>query len=520
MDGHSPGDPELEDHDLQEEVRALKILNDTGVVIASQLELDAIVQAVVDAGVSITGAQFGAFFYNVLDDSGEAYLLYALSGAPQEAFSSYPHPRATPVFAPTFKGEGVVRSDDITQDPRYGAMGPHYGMPAGHLPVRSYLAVPVASRSGEVLGGLFFGHEEPGRFKARQERLMLGIAAQAAVAIDNARLFHALQTELKRREAVEATLRETDMRLNAVLDNATVAIFLMNDRQHCVYMNAAAEKLTGFSLAETQGRPLHDVIHHTRPDGSPFPLEECAIDRAFPENNQTQGEEVFVHRDGRFYPVAFTASPIRDAAARTIGTIVEVRDVSDEKRHEATRNLLIREVDHRARNALAVVQSILSLTKAETVEEYRNTVVGRVRALAAAQTRLTDQGWRGASLTELVHDALTALAREDSFQLKGPQIMVAPDQAQPISMIIHEWATNARKYGALSREGLVSVTWTATPVEIELVWSEAGGPSVTTPTRTGFGSRLITQLAEQLGATVTPEWRPDGLRVRLRIPRA
>jgi PAS domain S-box-containing protein len=122
-----------------------------------------------------------------------------------------------------------------------------------------------------------------------------------------------------------------ERRLNAVLDNASVAIFLMDERQHCSYMNAAAERLTGYTLAEVQGRPLHDVIHHTRPDGTHFPLEECAIDRAFPENNNTQGEEVFVHKDGHFYPVAFTASPIRDDGSRTVGTIIEARDISGRK---------------------------------------------------------------------------------------------------------------------------------------------------------------------------------------------
>ncbi|MBM0205643.1 PAS domain S-box protein [Micromonospora sp. STR1s_5] len=133
----------------------------------------------------------------------------------------------------------------------------------------------------------------------------------------------------------DRALADTSRRLNAVLDNATVAIFLMDDRQHCAYMNAAAERLTGYTFAETQGRPLHDVIHHTRPDGSHFPQHECAIDRAFPENAHTSGEEVFVHKDGHFYPVAFNASPIRDEASRTVGTVIEVRDISAEKAQEA-----------------------------------------------------------------------------------------------------------------------------------------------------------------------------------------
>jgi PAS domain S-box-containing protein len=130
---------------------------------------------------------------------------------------------------------------------------------------------------------------------------------------------------------INEKLRETTRRLNAVLDNASVAIFLMDDRQHCAYMNSAAEALTGYSLAETQGRPLHDVVHHSYPDGRPFLISECAIDRAFPENAHTSGEEVFVHKDGGFYPVAFVASPIRDDASKTIGTIIEVRDIREER---------------------------------------------------------------------------------------------------------------------------------------------------------------------------------------------
>ena len=143
--------------------------------------------------------------------------------------------------------------------------------------------------------------------------------------------------DLTERKHAEARLRETERRLNAVLDNATVSVLLMDDRQRCVYMNSAAEQLTGYTLAEVLARdcPLHNIVHHTYPDGRPFPLHECAIDRAFPENALTQGEEVFVHKDGHFYPVAFTASPIRDEASRTVGTIIEVRDISAEKAHEA-----------------------------------------------------------------------------------------------------------------------------------------------------------------------------------------
>jgi PAS domain S-box-containing protein len=190
--------------------RHLRLLNDTGASVARERDLEKIVQIVTDAGVELSGAQFGAFFYNVLTPDGGSYMLYSLSGVSRSAFENFPMPRNTAVFEPTFTGTGVVRSDNILQDHRYGKNAPRNGMPAGHLPVRSYLAVPVISRTGEVLGGLFFGHAETGRFQIEHESALLGIAGHAATAIDNARLLTRLQTlnaELEQRVAAEIAER-------------------------------------------------------------------------------------------------------------------------------------------------------------------------------------------------------------------------------------------------------------------------------------------------------------------------
>jgi len=204
----------LAEENAQEERHALEILNRAGSALAIETDLTKLVQIVTDAGVELTGAEFGAFFYNLINEKGESYTLYTLSGAPLEAFSKFPMPRNTQVFAPTFKGEGIVRSDDITRDPRYGHNSPRKGMPEGHLPVRSYLAVPVMSRSGEVLGGLFFGHAKTAVFSDRSERGLEGLAAEAAVAIDNARLAQAAQREIADRKRAEEALRD----LNATLE--------------------------------------------------------------------------------------------------------------------------------------------------------------------------------------------------------------------------------------------------------------------------------------------------------------
>ncbi|GGY08628.1 hypothetical protein GCM10010358_72020 [Streptomyces minutiscleroticus] len=174
--------------ELREEAAIVELLQEAGRTLAAELDLDALVQHAVDAATRLSGAAFGAFFYNVLGQTGESYLLYVISGADRSAFDGFPMPRNTQVFEPTFRGLGVVRSHDVTADPRYGHNAPHHGMPKGHLPVRSYLAVPVTSR-GTVLGGFFFGHPEPGVFTERHERLVTRVAAQTAVALQNAQAY-------------------------------------------------------------------------------------------------------------------------------------------------------------------------------------------------------------------------------------------------------------------------------------------------------------------------------------------
>jgi PAS domain S-box-containing protein len=210
----------------REEADLVETLHRIGGVLSSELELERIVQTVTDAATSLTGAQFGAFFYNVVDEKGEAYTLYTISGVPRERFSRFPMPRNTHVFDPTFRGLGTVRSDDITQDERYGKNAPHHGMPAGHLPVRSYLAVSVVSRRGEVIGGLFFGHAQPGVFTARAERLVSGIAASAAVAMDNARLYAAERRA--RAQAEQARAQAEQARTAAEAANRAKSEFLAN----------------------------------------------------------------------------------------------------------------------------------------------------------------------------------------------------------------------------------------------------------------------------------------------------
>ncbi len=262
---------------LREETRIVETLNDFGRTVGADLDLRTVVQRVTDAATELTAAAFGAFFYNVVDSQGESYMLYTLSGVPAEAFAGFPMPRNTDFFAPTFDGKATVRLDDVTADPNYGHNSPYHGPPEGHLPVRSYLAVPVRSGRGEVLGGLFFGHPEPARFTSVDERLAEGIAAHAAVAIDNARLYEAQRESREVAERAQrrlAVLADASRVLAASLDVDRILEGLSD-----IVVPTMADRC-GVFLAGDDGL-LRQVVGH--PAGSdPAKLPIAAADAASP----------------------------------------------------------------------------------------------------------------------------------------------------------------------------------------------------------------------------------------------
>lgn len=222
----------------------LEILNSVGRSISENLDVQEILQQVTDASTKLTGAAFGAFFYNHVNEEGQAMMLYTLSGAPREAFEQFGMPRHTQVFKPTFAGQGIVRVDDIRKDERYGKNDPYSGMPQGHLPVVSYLAVPVVSKSGSVIGGLIFGHPERGMFKEEHEKMVLNIAAQAAISIDNSKLFEQVKLlSSKKDEFIALASHELKTPLTTIKGYLQVLAKTEKDGMSALFLNKSLNQV-------------------------------------------------------------------------------------------------------------------------------------------------------------------------------------------------------------------------------------------------------------------------------------
>ncbi|MDQ1922503.1 hybrid sensor histidine kinase/response regulator [Massilia pseudoviolaceinigra] len=187
---------------LRDESNVLELLNSTGSALASQRDLRSLLQTVTDAATGISGARFGAFFYHGKDGDGDLFTLHTVAGVAPPEFETDGELRTSALFGPNLRSVSVLRSDDIGADPRYAPLHAHGAAPDDQIGVRSYLAVPVIARSGEVLGSLFFSHPETGIFSERTERIVGGIAAQAAVAIDNTRLYEAAQHAAEERKVL------------------------------------------------------------------------------------------------------------------------------------------------------------------------------------------------------------------------------------------------------------------------------------------------------------------------------
>ncbi|MBR0955732.1 HWE histidine kinase domain-containing protein [Bradyrhizobium japonicum] len=227
-----------------------------------------------------------------------------------------------------------------------------------------------------------------------------------------------------------------------------------------------------------------------------------------------------VRPDGEVRWCVGTAAATVDESGRVVRVSGVTVDITERKRAEERQNLLAREVDHRAKNALALAQSIVRLTRADEVKAYVNAVEGRINALARVHTILSLSSWQGAELSRLIDEELAPYSLGDQIRLAGPEVQLLPATAQTLALALHELFTNSAKYGALStRSGRLAIDWQVENELLTLSWAESGGPLVMTPKSRGFGTRsLLASIESQLGGQAQFDWRAEGLLCRLEVP--
>ena len=329
---------------------------------------------------------------------------------------------------------------------------------------------------------------------------------------------YAIVTDITTRLTAERALLESETRLRLATENAEVGLWDVEGGEGRLYWDDRVRGMFGVPA----GSPvtMRDFYEGLHPDdleattraylAASDPNQRALYDVEYRTIGLSDGVERWVAAKGR---------GLFDAAGRCVRVTGTAIDISTRKHAEESRDLLMREVDHRARNSLAVIQSVVQLTDASDPEAFKQALQGRIESMARAQSTLAENRWRAGLIGEVVrNELLSSVVAASRLRLSGAPVLLAADKVQPLSMILHELATNAIKYGALSAaDGVVDIRWLATPLGWSLSWQERGGPPVTAPERKGFGSRLMHSLARQLNGAIAFDWAPIGLTMELHV---
>jgi PAS domain S-box-containing protein len=328
--------------------------------------------------------------------------------------------------------------------------------------------------------------------------------------------FDRLVEEHGRVLAANGDSAESEWRFRELLEALPAAVYTTDAAGRLTFYNQAAAELWGYR-PELGRQEWCGSWRLFRPDGTPLPHDECPMAVALKEGRPVRDTEAIAERpDGTRVPFMPFPTPLRDGSGAVIGAVNMLVDITHRKQAEERLELLAREVNHRANNLLALVQATVRLTEADTVEDFKASLEGRIRALAQAHGLLARSRWVGAKLRQLVEEELAPFrqANEPRARVDGPDVLLSPTAAQSIAVALHELATNAAKYGALSVPGgRVQVDWQPSDDgRVVFRWAETGGPAVTPPTRRGFGLTVVEQVIRlQLEGEVRFDWRTDGL---------
>ena len=282
--------------------------------------------------------------------------------------------------------------------------------------------------------------------------------------------------------------------------------------------NKGAERIFDYLAEEVIGKPITILIPPER-----YHEEDVILERIRRGDRVDHFETIRRRKDGNLIDMSLTISPVRDANGKVVGASKIARDISERKRSEAQISVLAREAEHRAKNLLATVKAVVHLSQAGTPDGLKEAIEGRIKALANVHSLFVQSRWRGAELGNLVKQELSPYSHEgeERTRIDGPTVMLKPDVAQAIAVALHELATNAAKYGALSgAKGEVHVKWScAADDRVMLRWTEAAGPPVNPPTHKGFGTDVIgAMIRAHVGGDMRLDWRTEGLVCEIALP--
>jgi PAS domain S-box-containing protein len=347
---------------------------------------------------------------------------------------------------------------------------------------------------GEALGTIWVvSHDDSRRFDAEDLRLMTNLGTFAAAAYQTLLSLNATQ------------------HMAAIVESSDDAIVSKDLDGIIKSWNSGAERIFGYAAQEVIGNSITMLIPPGRENEEPEILERIRRGQRVDHY-----ETVRQRKYGSLINVSLTVSPVKNAQGKIIGASKIARDISDRKRSEAQITMLAREAEHRAKNILATVQATVRLSQSDTPEGLKHAIEGRIQALANVHRLFVESRWVGAEIQSLVKEELAAYSqdKEKRVQIDGPKLLLEPNAAQAIAVTLHELATNAAKYGALSVPGgHVQVEWSREPNgRLVLRWTEKDGPPVKPPTRKGFGMRAIEGMIRgQLKGEMRFDWRAAGL---------